>query len=120
MPGFFLLFDFPIASVPKSKANSASMQGISFYIFVNIYALKCQSKLIFPVCGEQVVAVIVLVLEMKTTNLYEETKINSKGILLDIPLACFVLGKLFALIIKLFQHVTKRKTANSARSLFVS
>ncbi|GAU16874.1 hypothetical protein TSUD_368230, partial [Trifolium subterraneum] len=39
----------------------------------------------------RVVAVIVLVLEVKTTNLYAETKINSKGILLDIPLACFVL-----------------------------
>ncbi|CAJ2657030.1 unnamed protein product [Trifolium pratense] len=39
----------------------------------------------------RVVAVTVLVLEMKARNLYAETKVNSKGILLDIPLACFVL-----------------------------
>lgn len=32
-------------------------------------------------------------------NLFAETKMNSKGILLDIPLACFLLGKLLALII---------------------
>ncbi|CAI8606844.1 unnamed protein product [Vicia faba] len=52
--------------------------------------LQCQSqKQIVLRC--RVIAVIVLVLERKTKNLYANTKMNSKGILLDIPLACFLL-----------------------------
>lgn len=57
------------------------------------------------VCCEQVVAVIVLVLERKTTSFNAETKINAKGTLLDIPLAGFLLGKLFAIVIKFCQCV---------------
>lgn len=49
------------------------------------------------VCCEQVSAVFLVVLERKTTNFSAETKINASGILLDIPLAAFLLGKLFAL-----------------------
>ncbi|KAG5001082.1 hypothetical protein JHK87_022154 [Glycine soja] len=38
-----------------------------------------------------VVAVLVLVIERKTTHFIAETKVNAKGTLLDIPLACFLL-----------------------------
>ncbi|XP_014491983.1 CST complex subunit CTC1 isoform X1 [Vigna radiata var. radiata] len=39
----------------------------------------------------RVVAVLVLVIERKTTNFIAETKVNAQGTLLDIPLACFLL-----------------------------
>jgi len=45
----------------------------------------------------QVVAVFVLVIERKTTNFIAEAKIDVKGTLLDIPRACFLLGKLCVL-----------------------
>lgn len=74
------------------------MQGISFYSFVNIYPFKSLRKLILLICCEQVVAVTVLVLERKTVNSYAETKVDAKGFFLDIPLAGFLLGMLFALL----------------------
>ncbi|KAI5420133.1 hypothetical protein KIW84_044064 [Lathyrus oleraceus] len=72
---------------PLKDAYSACQDSFSCLIS---QLPQCQSqKQIVLRC--RVVAVIFLVLERKTTNLYTETKMNSKGILLDIPFACFLL-----------------------------
>lgn len=74
--------------------------------------LSFSENIIFcAVFCEQVVAVFVLVIERKTTNFVAETKINAQGTLLDIPLACFLLGKLFVLKSKLILSVTHEKSA---------
>lgn len=66
-----------------------------FFIYPsNICALILIEHCFYAVICEQVVAVLVLVIERKTTNFIAETKVNAQGTLLDIPLACFLLGKL--------------------------
>ncbi|KAG2396933.1 CST complex subunit [Vigna angularis] len=52
---------------------------------------RCRNIVFYAVICEQVVAVLVLVIERKTTNFIAETKVNAQGTLLDIPLACFLL-----------------------------
>ena len=67
-------------------------------------------------CCEQVVAVFVLVLERKTTSFDGERKINDRGPVLDIPLAGFLLGKLFALT--LLKSIQLRTTQSLSMRIY--
>ncbi|TKY68592.1 CST complex subunit CTC1 [Spatholobus suberectus] len=72
---------------PTKDADNASQDSISCLISQLPQSLS--HKQIVLRC--KVVAVFVLFVERKTTNFIAETKINAKGTLLDIPLACFLL-----------------------------
>ncbi|KAH1238336.1 CST complex subunit CTC1 [Glycine max] len=72
---------------PTKDSDNASQGSISCLISQLPQSLS--HKQIVLRC--RVVAVLVLVIERKTTHFIAETKVNAKGTLLDIPLACFLL-----------------------------
>ncbi|XP_052733915.1 CST complex subunit CTC1 isoform X2 [Vigna angularis] len=79
--------DRPSVLSSTKDADDASREYISCLISELPQGLT-HKKIVFR-C--RVVAVLVLVIERKTTNFIAETKVNAQGTLLDIPLACFLL-----------------------------
>ncbi|KAK7405405.1 hypothetical protein VNO78_06677 [Psophocarpus tetragonolobus] len=79
--------DTSIFLKPTKDTDYASQDSISCLISQLPQSLN-QKRIVLR-C--RVVAVFVLIIERKATSVIAETKINNKGTLLDIPLACFLL-----------------------------